>query len=381
MDLGFENLITRRDFLKKCGVIALTSSVLPYLTRSGYAQDARLGYVNPRPALYYVKLKGNKIQCQLCPHQCIVPTGKRGFCRVRENKNGEYHTYAYNNPCALHIDPIEKKPLYHFLPGTGALSLAIAGCNFTCLNCQNWEISQSKPEDTFNYDLSPEKIVELAVNYKTPTIAYTYTEPSVFFEYMLDTARLAKKKNVLNIYHSNGYLNEKPLLDLIPYLDGANVDLKGYSNGFYKEITGGELEPVLNTLKILKQNGVWLEITNLIIPTKNDDITLIKGLCGWIKNELGPETPLHISRFYPQHKLGNLPPTPLETLKKAADIARGAGLLYVYIGNVADVDELHTYCPACKKMLIKRQGYMIENIALKDGRCKYCLKTIAGHWQ
>ncbi len=381
--LMFEETITRRKFLKNLGLISLGSLFLKDLLNGLGAKELEIktGFLEPAPALYYKKLTDNKIQCLLCPRECVVSAGNKGFCRVRKNINGEYYTLVHSNPCAVHIDPIEKKPLFHFLPGTTALSLATAGCNFTCKNCQNWDISQTSPEQTDNIEISPHKMVELAVQYQTPTIAYTYTEPSIFFEYMLDIAKLAHKNGVLNIYHSNGYLNPEPLKELIPYLDGANVDLKGFSEDFYKDITGGTLAPVLNTLKTLKKSDVWLEITNLVIPTKNDSEKMLKEMCVWIKRELGSDVPVHFSRFYPQYKLQNLPPTPVETLQKAAQIAKNVGLDYVYIGNVAGVKEESTYCPGCKKILIERRGYSIRQVNIENGKCKFCKKTIPGHWK
>ncbi len=338
------------------------------------------GLIKPQKALYYEKLTQKMVQCLLCPRKCIVAKANRGFCRVRENRDGEYYTLVHSNPCTLHIDPIEKKPLFHFRPGTTALSLATAGCNFTCKNCQNWDISQARPEDTVNFEVSAQGLVDLALKYKTPTIAYTYTEPTVFYEYMLETARIAKEKGILNIYHSNGYINKEPLLELTSYLDGANVDLKGFSDDFYQDITGGTLNPVLETLKTLKKKGVWLEITNLIIPTKNDSEEMIRKLCTWVRTELNKDTPIHFSKFYPQYKMQNLPPTPVETLRNAAGIAHDIGLEYVYIGNVPGVAEENTYCPQCGKVLIERRGYDINEINLKDGRCKFCKNKIPGKW-
>jgi len=381
MELFFEQLISRRDFLKRCGLVALSSVVVPKLLQTAHAQEGRIGLTYPIEALHYKQLPKKAVQCLLCPRYCVVAKGERGFCRVRENNNGKYFSIAYANPCACHIDPIEKKPLYHFLPGTSALSLATAGCNFTCKNCQNWNISQAQPDETFNYHFTPEQLVELALKYKTPTIAYTYTEPTVFFEYMLATAKIAHDHGVRNIYHSNGYINPDPLNELIPFLDGANVDLKAMSEDFYASITGGTLTPVLDTLKRLKQNGVWLEITNLVIPTKNDGTGMIKDLCTWVGNELGADTPIHFSRFYPQYRIQNLPPTPVSTLKQAADIARFAGLDYVYIGNVATVDEEHTFCPHCHKKIIERKGYQITRVLMKKNNCAFCSGKISGIWE
>ncbi len=380
--LFFEGPITRREFLKDLAIITIGGIFVENLVKPVSAQVLKFvpGYIKPAPALFYKKLKGKRVQCLLCPRECVVANGNKGFCRTRKNIDGDYYTLVHSNPCSLHIDPIEKKPLFHFLPGTTALSLATAGCNFTCKNCQNWEISQASPEQTENGEIPPEKMVEFALQYKTPTIAYTYTEPSIFYEYMLDIAKLAHSNGILNMYHSNGYLNQKPLDDLIPYLDGANVDLKGFSEDFYNDITGGSLEPVLNTLKRLKKNNVWLEITNLIIPTKNDSESMIKQMCQWIKDELGREVPVHFSRFYPRYKLPNLPPTPVETLQKAAQIAREIGLSYVYIGNVPGMKEESTYCPHCKKIIIERKGYDIRALNLRRDRCKFCNTKIPGRW-
>ena len=380
MNLFFEKVVSRRSFLKKCGLVTLGGAILPKLVKFGNAQEAKIGFIKPQKALYYEKLQKKKIKCLLCPRKCIITKGNRGFCRVRENRDGEYYTLVHSNPCAVHIDPIEKKPLFHFLPGTTALSLATAGCNFTCKNCQNWDISQANPEHTINFEISPERMVNLALEYNALTIAYTYTEPTVFFEYMLDTAKAAKKKGILNMYHSNGFINQKPLLELTPYLDGANIDLKGYSNKFYQDITGGTLYPVLETLKTLKKQGVWLEITNLLIPFRNDSTSMIKNLCQWVKDELGNDTPIHFSRFSPQYKLQNLPPTPIETLKKASEIAHNTGLHYVYIGNVPGIPEENTYCPNCGKIIVGRKGYNITVINLKKNRCKFCKTEIAGRW-
>lgn len=354
---------------------------MPKLVKFGEAQDAKFGFIKRKKALYYEKLPKEKVKCLLCPRGCVVPEGNRGFCRVRENSHGEYYTLTHSNPCAVHNDPIEKKPLFHFLPKTTALSIATAGCNFTCKNCQNWSISQANPEQTVNYEVSPDLLVDLALEYKIPTIAYTYTEPTIFFEYMLESAKIAKKKGVLNMYHSNGYINHEPLYALIPYLDGANVDLKGFSNEFYLDITGGTLHPVLETLKTLKKEGVWLEITNLVIPTRNDSEPMLKELCQWIKNELGVDTPVHFSRFYPQYKLQNLPSTPIKTLQKTAEIAHTIGLHYIYIGNVPGMPEENTYCPACGKVIIERRGYSIGAINLQNGTCKFCKNKIPGRWK
>jgi pyruvate formate lyase activating enzyme len=381
MKLFFERIITRRNFIKNCAWVALSGFVLSKLVKFAGAQDAKLGYIEAKKALYYKKLSNQRVQCTLCPRACIVSKGARGFCRVRENRDGDYYTLVHSNPCAVHIDPIEKKPLFHFFPGTTALSIATAGCNFTCKNCQNHDISQARPDDTMNFGLSPLDIVELAEKYDTATIAYTYTEPTIFYEYMIQTAKIAHHKGVLNIYHSNGYISQDALLKLVPYLDGANVDLKGFSDSFYHEITGGSLNPVLQSLVTLKKSNVWLEITNLVIPTKNDSDKMIDDLCQWVKNELGEETPLHFSRFYPQYKMQNLPPTPIDTLKRAAEIAGAKGLKYVYIGNVPGAEEENTRCARCGKTIIGRTGYYVHTYKINHGRCDFCGMEIAGRWK
>ncbi len=380
MELFFEQRIDRREFLKKCIWQGTSLALSIKLLKNAYAQDLKFGYTNSYPALHWQALTKGNIKCQLCPRECIVKPGMRGFCRVRENRDGKYFTLTFGNPCSVHIDPIEKKPFFHLLPGTTAFSLATAGCNFTCKHCQNWEISQKSPEETENMILSPQAIIDLTKKYRCPSIAYTYTEPVIFYEYMLAIAKRAKKEGILNVMHSNGYINQKPLEELCPYLDGADIDLKAFTDEFYTSITSGTLGPVLETLKTLKKKGVHLEITNLIIPTKNDNITEIKKMCEWIATNLGKDVPLHLSRFYPMYRLNNLSPTPTETLKRAYEIAKNVGLEYVYIGNLPGLPEENTYCPACKKLLIERIGYTVKVINLKDGRCKFCGHPIPGLW-
>ncbi len=368
--------MNRREFLKTLAVSPLTA--LAKAPSIGY-------YVEPKIASYWIKKEGTFVECQNCPHHCVLRDGQRGFCRVRENKGGKLYTLSYGNPCAVHIDPIEKKPLYHFLPGTNAYSIATAGCNFRCKHCQNYQISQVAPEETSNYKLPPKSLVGEVLHRKTrdniSSIAYTYTEPSIFIEYMLDSAKLAKKEGIKNVYHSNGYLSEQPLLDLIPFLDGANVDLKFFKNDSYRSIASGSLEPVLDTLKRLKGGGVWLEITYLIIPTINDDKKEIKEMISWVLNNLGDEVPIHFSRFYPTYKLENLPQTPLVTVETARELALELGVKYPFVGNVPmGHPGESTYCPRCGKLLIKRRGYYILENNIKSGSCSSCAEKIAGVW-
>jgi pyruvate formate lyase activating enzyme len=309
-----------------------------------------------------------------------VAKGKRGICRVRENRDGKYYSLVYGNPCAVHLDPIEKKPLFHVLPGTTSFSLATAGCNFHCKFCQNWEISQAAPEDITSFEVPLELMVKRAKEVGARSVAYTYAEPTIFYEYMIDIGTLAKKSGLLNVYHSNGFINPVPLKNLCKVLDAANIDLKGFSDDFYQELCGGNLAPVLETLKTLKREKVHLEITNLVIPTKNDEMSMVKEMCLWVKKELGADTPIHFSRFYPLYKLKTLPQTPVSTLDKARAVALSAGLKYVYVGNVPGHEGENTFCPKCKKMVIQRTGYMVGEINLKAGNCRYCGKPIPGIW-
>ena len=304
--------LTKREFLRFCGVsfCLLSSASLFGYPETSRAQAAKKGLIRTKLSPYFTPLDGGEIQCELCPHRCRVAKGKRGLCRVRENWDGKYYSLVYGNPCAVHIDPIEKKPFFHVLPGTTSFSLATAGCNFQCKFCQNWEISQATPEDVYSYEVSPELMVNKAREIGARSIAYTYVEPTIFYEYMLDIGTLVKKSGLLNVYHSNGFINPVPLKNLCKVLDAANIDLKGFTENFYRELCGGELNPVLETLKTLKQEKVHLEITNLIIPTKNDEMSVLKEMCLWMKRELGGDTPIHFSRFYPLYKLKTLPPTP-----------------------------------------------------------------------
>jgi len=374
--------MTRREALKFCGksLSVLSASSLFSLPVASSAQGMKKGLIRTKLSPYFVSLERGEVRCELCPHQCRVARGKRGLCRVRENREGQYYSLVYGTPCAIHPDPIEKKPFFHVLPGTISYSLSTAGCNFQCKFCQNWEISQASPEDVFSYDFPPEAIVKKAKEVGAHSIAYTYVEPTVFYEYMLDTAQLAQKAGLLNVTHSNGFINPAPLKNLCKALDAANIDLKGYSESFYRELCSGELPPVLETLKILKKEKVHLEITNLVIPTKNDEIAMIREMCLWIKKELGAGTPVHLSRFYPLYKLRSLPPTPVSTLEKARAVALSAGLEYVYIGNIPGHEAEHTFCPKCNKRIIQRTGYMVGEIHVKSGKCKFCGKPIPGVW-
>lgn len=374
--------LTKRQFLKVCGTgLCLLSTAhlfgVPKLSR---AQMARKGLIKTKLSPYFTSLGGGDIRCDLCPKRCRVPNGKRGLCRVRENRDGKYYSLVYGNPCAVNLDPIEKKPFFHVLPSTSSFSLATAGCNFQCKFCQNWEISQVSPEDVYSYEFPPELILRKAKEIGAQSIAYTYVEPTVFYEYMLDICRLAKAAGLLNVCHTNGFINPDPLGELCKVMDAANCDLKGFTAEFYRDLCNGDLNPVLQTLKTLKQQKVHLEITNLVIPTRNDDLSVVKEMCLWIRKELGEDTPVHFSRFYPLYKLRNIPPTPVATLESVRAAAISAGLQYVYIGNIPGHQGENTFCPRCKKLMIQRTGYMVGEVRLKGGRCAYCGTPIPGIW-
>jgi pyruvate formate lyase activating enzyme len=374
--------MTKREFLRFCGagVCLVPAACLMGFPKTGRTQMSRKGLIKTKLASHFISLEGGEIQCALCPRHCRVPEGKRGYCRVRENRGGKYYSLVYGNPCAVHLDPIEKKPFFHVLPGTGSFSLATSGCNFECKFCQNWEISQASPEDLYNYDLPPELAVKKAKEMRARSVAYTYVEPVIFYEYMMDTGRLAKEEGLLNVFHSNGFIDPAPLRELCQILSAANIDLKAFTDSFYRKLCNGSLAPVLETLKTLKREKIHLEITNLIIPTENDQMEAVNEMCLWVKKELGADTPIHFSRFYPLYKLQNLPPTPVSTLEKARAIALSAGLEYVYIGNVPGHEGENTFCPNCHKKIIQRIGFMVGEMHLNKGKCGYCGKPIPGIW-
>jgi pyruvate formate lyase activating enzyme len=290
------------------------------------------------------------------------------------------YSIAYGNPCAVHIDPIEKKPFFHFLPSTRAYSIATAGCNLACLNCQNWDISQVSPKETENYDLMPALVVEECLNSRCESIAYTYSEPTTFYEYAYDTAKLARAKHIKNVWKSNGYINEEPLRALCKYLDAANIDLKSFDDDIYVKLNGGRLAPVLRALKIFHEEHVWLEITNLIIPSWTDNLDMIQKMCGWLVENGLRDYPLHFSRFNPLYKLYQLPMTPVSILEKAREIAVKTGIRYAYVGNVPRHWAEHTYCHKCGKMIVERRGFRILSNHLEHGKCKFCSDTIPGVW-
>jgi pyruvate formate lyase activating enzyme len=366
----------------------LEGSILPRIFGGeAHAQDA-IDFALPEgekrisltPALHYEKIAGKKVICHLCPRECRVADKERGYCGVRENRGGDYFTLVHSRICAVHVDPIEKKPLFHFLPGTQALSLATAGCNMECRFCQNWEISQFRPEQVSSTEASPQALLNATRRERIPTIAYTYSEPTIFYEYMLDIARLTSQNGVRNVVISNGYIAEKPLRELAPHLAAYKVDLKAFTQDFYRNQCNATLEPVLESLKILKAIGLWTEIVVLIIPTLNDDASSNRAMFQWIMKELGPDVPVHLTRFHPTYKIRNLPRTPVKILEKIRAIALDEGLHFVYLGNTPGHPAESTRCPKCNEVVIERYGYVVGPVQLKDGCCPKCGTPIAGVW-
>jgi pyruvate formate lyase activating enzyme len=332
-------------------------------------------------AYLYESLETNKVRCKLCRHRCVIDDGRRGICGVRENRQGVLYTLVYDRIIARNVDPIEKKPLFHLLPGSRSYSIATVGCNFTCRHCQNADIAQM-PADRdgmiAGQSTTPEQIVADARRCDCASIAYTYTEPTVFFELAYETARRAHSQGLKNVFVTNGYMSVEALEMIQPYLDAANVDLKAFNPKFYREICGGRLKHVLASLEAMKTRGVFVEITTLLIPGLNDDPEELKALAAFVVEKLGPETPWHVSRFHPTYRLTDRPATPVATLTAARDIGRQAGLHYVYTGNVPGNDGENTFCPACGRKVIERWGFAVREYAIQDGCCRHCGHPIHG---
>lgn len=375
--------ISRKDFLKASLACAACAVVPPRLARSQGlfgGQNSSSGKLSRHKALNYTKLKGKMVRCELCPRGCVVPDGGRGYCRIRENDGGDYYLVVYGRPCTAHIDPIEKKPFFHYLPGTAAFSLAAAGCNMSCKFCQNWQISQPKPEELENFALSPQECVSAAKRAGCPTIALTYTEPIVYYEYTLDIAKASPAAKIGTVMVSAGYIRTRPLRDLLKHLSAVKIDLKSFRDDYYRKVCGTTLAPVLETLKTIKASGVWLEIVNLVLPTLNDSDKEHKQMFEWIIKNLGDSVPVHLTRFYPMYQMRNLPPTPKSTLQRLHKLAKDVGLKFPYIGNVPGDPASNTYCPKCGRLLIKRRGYAIDNVGILDSKCKFCGEPIPGKW-
>ncbi len=397
-------MISRRDFIVTLARLAATvggaGMILsdPFWQRFLFGGDSGLAFGetyldelvrSASKARYWTPLtiKGNGyrpeetiVRCLLCANGCAIVNGQRGRCRTRLNVNGELNSLVYGRPVSIHVDPIEKKPFYNYLPGSAAFSLATAGCPLKCKFCQNWEISQSSPEDRQVPFTPPVKIVDAAHEQKSPVIAFTYNEPTVFTEYLTDISRDAKKQGIRSVLISCGFMNEAPLAEMCRTLDAIKIDLKGYSDDFYRSVCGAELRPVLRSIKQIAKSRVHLEIVNLVVPTLNDSDKMLKELIDWILGEVGPDVPVHFTRFHPDYQLLNLPPTPVATLERAYNMAMSKGMHYPYVGNVPDHPGNHTYCPNCKKAVIKRQGFFITEMNIKDGCCKFCRRKIAGVW-
>jgi len=373
---------SRRSFLTSSAILGLGASC-PLLSAqasaSNFTQDSFQKFI--REARYYEKLDHKQIRCTLCPRECVIDDRERGYCGVRENLEGTYYTLVYGRACTYHVDPVEKKPLYHFLPGTLSFSIATAGCNMNCKFCQNWQISQVTPEQVRSIDLPPRSVAENAAFNNCASIAYTYSEPTVFYEYMMDTADEGHKQNVRSVVITAAYINEKPLQELCKKVDAIKIDLKSFSEKYYKEIVNGELKPVLDALVTIKKSGVWNEIVYLVVPTLNDSEQEIRDLCRWIQKNIGRNVPIHFTRFHPQYLLKNLPPTPLSTLERCKAIADAEGLNYVYLGNVPGHKAGNTYCPKCGKTLIQRIGYQTSPVKIKNNKCDFCSKEIPGIWE
>jgi pyruvate formate lyase activating enzyme len=334
-----------------------------------------------KKAMLWEKLEGNKVHCYLCAHHCQIAEDRFGFCGMRKNIKGELYTYAYGSVIANHVDPVEKKPLYHFLPGTYSYSIATIGCNFHCPFCQNWTISQTSQRDGAleGHELKPEEVVSEALKNGCRSISYTYTEPTIFFEYAYDTAKLAKEKGLYNNFVTNGYMTKEAIDKIRPYLDAANVDLKFFKDESYRRICKGSLQPVLDSIRNMKNDGIWVEATTLVIPGENDSDEELEGIAGFLA-ETGKEIPWHISRFHPDYKYTDSVPTPLDTMERAAEIGKKAGLKYIYLGNVLTGSE--TLCPDCGTLLMERGGFtaMISN-DFSDGKCGKCAAKIEGVWK
>ncbi|MBN1556774.1 MAG: AmmeMemoRadiSam system radical SAM enzyme [Lentisphaerae bacterium] len=371
--IGNHSILSRRAFLKAAGLAGAGLTAGPAGAASAAAPP-------PHEARFYDKLKNNLVRCRLCPKGCVVPPGGAGYCRVRENRDGTYVTRVYGLPCAVHDDPIEKKPLFHVYPGSRALSIATVGCNMHCKFCQNWDISQASPDDVSPPYRAPETIAERAARQGCKTVAYTYNEPTVFCEYMLDCARAAREQGIGNVMISNGYIGREPLAAVCREMTAVKVDLKAFTQRFYREMCEGDLQPVLDILKSIKATGTWLEIVVLIIPTRNDSLDEIKRMAHWIVTELGPLVPIHFTRFHPCYKIVNLPPTPPSTLRDARDAALAEGCRFVYTGNMPGQAGEHTYCPGCNTPVVTRYGFLLLENRLRNGRCPQCNTEVPGIW-
>ena len=397
-DRGKKLPYSRRKFIKRCLIggcgLALGGSLGARLIGNTASGRRQVGFRNDAPAIlptyareaqWYRRISPTslggdvQVECELCPHHCQLGERDRGFCRTRLVKDGKLWTVAFGNPCALHIDPVEKKPLYHFYPTAPILSLATGGCNLRCLNCQNWEISQSRPEEVATLDMPPEQVVSLAQKKAVKLLAFTYSDPIVFYEYTYESAALGKESGLASVLVTAGYIQPQPLQKLCQVCAAATVDVKAFTDSFYRRVSGATLEPVLRSLTVMRAAGLWLEVSNLVVPTMSDNLTDIARLSKWVVDELGADTPFHFLRFHPDYQLTRLPVTPISTLEDARKAALDAGLNYVYIGNVPGHPAQNTYCPSCRAAVIERDGFWVRSHLTSQGLCP-CGTSIAGVW-
>jgi len=375
--------VDRRAFLKLAAALPCLAAALP-----GWLLGPKEAFALPNDdwgppfeARYYQKLGGSAVQCKLCPRECVVAPGNRGYCRVRENRGGTYYSLSHSRLVAAHIDPVEKKPFFHFLPGSLAFSVATPGCNVNCKFCQNWEISQPRPEELRSVHVPPKELAERAKASGCPLLAYTYTEPVVFNEYVVDAAEAGHAVGLRSVVVSNGFIQQEPLKRLCQSVDAIKTDVKAFSEKYYREVVRGELKPVLDTVVTVRKHARWSEIVYLAVPTLNDSDAEFRGLARWIKSEVGADIPVHFTRFHPLYLLTNLPPTPVETLERAKAVADAEGLQYVYVGNVPGHPAENTYCPKCRHLLIERAGFTIRQMHVQKGKCEYCKQPIPGIWK
>lgn len=385
---GLASSFDRRAFLK-CAALtgatvgatcAFAGFALPLPAMAAPALSAQDDSQFTVEAKFYQKLPNKKVKCKLCPRECTVGDRERGYCGVRENRGGIYHSLVHSRVCAAHVDPVEKKPLFHYLPGTLAFSIATAGCNVNCKFCQNWDISQVRPEQVPAQYAPPKTVAELAKQNRCPTIAYTYSEPVIFSEYLMDTADAGHEAGVRSVVVSNGYIQNEALKTAYGKMDAVKIDLKAFTESYYRDAVTGELKPVLETLVALKKMGKWTEIVYLVVPTLNDSDAEFQGLARWIKANLGVDTPVHFTQFHPEYLMKNLPITPIPTLERAKAIADAEGLHYVYIGNVPGHPAQNTYCPKCRRMLVERVGFTASQMLIRKGACPFCTQPIPGIW-
>lgn len=379
--------ITRRSFIRRGLILAAAAATCPWLAACRADQNpqpspstAPILPPNWKEVRYAERLANGNVQCSQCPRRCVIRPYERGFCQTRENRRGILYSVVYNRPCIARPVPVEKAPIFHMLPGTQSFSMATAGCNLACLYCQNYTIARAKPEEVESFDMTASGAIEEGLKARCKSITFTYAEASVAFEYLVDVAQAARQNKLKTILKTGGYINPAPLKELCAALDAINVDLKGFSESFYQQVCQGELKPVLDTiLTIQAENKAWLEIANLVVPGYNDSPKQLNDLVNWVKTNLGVDTPLHFNRFEPAYRL-RMPPTPVETMEKARQVALEAGLHYVYVGNLPGNTGQNTLCPSCGKLLIERYGFEVRQNQVVKGTCKFCSTPLAGRW-